>query len=168
MARHANDPLDRRATLAEIQDRYGCFLPTQITFILETFRVGEKLWIDYRRSDRGSDRPHRFTDGDQERRAGILHEVPAVSDLDDVRKRLRSSFPIPATTITRHDFDGRMASEPGLNRRDLTIRQKGNYLPTLEIADNRSVAVIATESPIIDAHHAQWLCPRAGAAPHDA
>lgn len=46
MARHANDPLDRCAALAEIQDRGGCFLPTQITFILEPLRAGEKLWTD--------------------------------------------------------------------------------------------------------------------------
>jgi hypothetical protein len=61
-----------------------------------------------------------------------------------------------------------MAGEPGLNGRGLTIRQQGYDTPTLKIADNRSVAVIAPECPVIDAHHFQWLRPRMRATPHDA
>jgi hypothetical protein len=47
--------------------------------------------------------------------------------------------------------------EPSSNCRDLAIWQQRHNLSSLEIADNRSVAVIASKSPIVNADNRQRI-----------
>src|ERR1700686_4452057 len=53
-------------------------LTSQVTLVLQSFRVGHKLWVDRRCADRCTDRTHRFTDGTQESRARVLHKMPSI------------------------------------------------------------------------------------------
>jgi hypothetical protein len=101
VAGFANDLLDRRAVLGERQDFGNGLVASQITFVLQSFRAGQKFWIDRRRADGSTDRTHRFTDGAQECRAGVLHKMPAIGNLDGVGQCLRSCFAVSATTIAR-------------------------------------------------------------------
>ena len=50
-----------------------------------------------------------------------------------------------------------MIGEPGSNCRDLAIWQQCHNPSSLEIADNRSVAAIASESPIVNADNGQRI-----------
>jgi hypothetical protein len=50
-----------------------------------------------------------------------------------------------------------MIGEPGSNCRDLAIWKQGYDPPPLEIADNRSVAAIASKGPIVDADDGQRI-----------
>ena len=91
----------RRAVLGERQDFGNGLFTSQITFVLQSFRAGQKFWIDRRRADGSTDRTHRFTDGAQECRAGVLHKMPAIGNLDGAGQCLLSCFAVSATTIAR-------------------------------------------------------------------
>jgi hypothetical protein len=59
-----------------------------------------------------------------------------------------------------------VAREPRLYRRDLAIGQKRHNLTSFKVAYNRSVAMVAPESPIVDANHGQRLGSWKGSTPH--
>jgi hypothetical protein len=82
VAGFTNDLLDGRAILGERQDSCNGLLTSQVTLVLQSFRAGQKLWIDRRCADRCTDRTHRFTDGAQESRARVLHKMPSIGNLD--------------------------------------------------------------------------------------
>jgi hypothetical protein len=66
MAGFANNLLDLRAVLGKRQDRRNGLLASQISLVLQSFRAGQKVWIDCRRADRSTDRAHLFAHGAQE------------------------------------------------------------------------------------------------------
>jgi len=53
---------------------------------------------------------HRKSRSVQKRGAGILHEVPAISDLSGIAQRPSNSLAIAATQITREDANAGMAA----------------------------------------------------------
>ena len=59
-----------------------------------------------------------------------------------------------------------MAHAPCLYRCDLAIGQKRHNLTSFKVAYNRSVAMVAPESPIVDANHGQRLGSWKGSTPH--
>ena len=56
--------------------------------------------------------------------------------------------------------------EPRLGCGGLSVRQQGDGLSSLEVADQRPVALVAPPSPVVDADH-RWRCKaRAAASTH--
>jgi hypothetical protein len=83
--------------------------------------------------------------------------MPAISDLYGVRQRPGGRLTITAAAIAGHDLDPGMIGEPGSNRRDLAIWQQRHDPSLLKVADNRSVAAIASKGPIVDANDGQRI-----------
>jgi hypothetical protein len=77
--------------------------------------------------------------------------MPSICDLRRVRQRPCSRLTVAPTTIARHNGDGRMSSQPGPYRGALAVRQQRYEAPSLQIAHNRAVAVVAPERPIVNA-----------------
>ncbi len=61
-----------------------------------------------------------------------------------------------------------MGGEPRGDGRNLAVRQQLDDPTPLQVADDRAVAVVAAERPIIDVDHCQGLSTGTSAAPHDA
>ena len=93
--------------------------------------------------------------------------MPAVGDLKGVRQRLGGRLAIAAATIARHDRDLRMSAEPRFDGCPLAIGQERHDAPAFQIADDRPIAMITTEGPVVDADHAQGADAARPAAPHD-
>jgi hypothetical protein len=75
---------------------------------------GQQIGIYGGGADRDADLAHGFAYRIEEGVAGILHEVPTVSDLDGVRERLGRSKGVTAATVPRDQSDLRVPREPGL------------------------------------------------------
>ena len=84
----AHDLLDRGPFLSQPKNRGVGLFPAHVPFILNPLGSGEQIGIDRRGADRAPDLPHGFAHRIQESAAGILHQVPAVGDLDGLRQRL--------------------------------------------------------------------------------
>src|ERR1700692_3479146 len=82
VAGFTNDLFDGRSILGERQDSGNGLLTSQVTLVLQSFRAGQKLWMDRRCADRCTNRTYRFTDGAQESRARVLHKMPSSGNLD--------------------------------------------------------------------------------------
>ena len=94
VAGSANNLSDRDATLDQGQDRGSGLLAPKIALILKSFSTGEQVWIDRRGTDCRADRPHGFAYGIEECRTCVLHEVPAVGDLNrEGRSALAAASP---------------------------------------------------------------------------
>lgn len=52
-----------------------------------------------------------------------------------------------------------MGAEPRGDGRDLTVRQQLDDLATLEVADDRFVALVAPKGPVVDADKAKGIGP---------
>ena len=83
--------------------------------------------------------------------ARVLHQMPAVGDLNRVRKSPLRRDRIAAATIPGDDTDLRVQRKPRLSRSRLPIGQKSDRRATFKVADQRAVAVIAPPGPVIDA-----------------
>jgi hypothetical protein len=95
-------------------------------------------------------------------------KVPAVGDLKGVRERLGGRLSVTAASVARHDFDLGMRAEPGFDGGPLSIGQERHDTPPLQIADDRPVAMVAAEGPVVDADHAQASDVGPRTAPNDA
>ena len=80
-----NDLLDGHALLDHGEDRCVGFLAPEIAFILDPLGRSQKLGIDHRCPDDGTDLTHGFAHRVEESAACILHEMPAIGDLGGVR-----------------------------------------------------------------------------------
>ena len=76
--------------------------------------------------------------------------MPAVRDLNRLRQRLLSRQSVAAAAIARHDGDLWLAGEPGLCRRWFAVPEQRDRLATLEIADDRPVAMVASPCAVVD------------------
>jgi hypothetical protein len=76
--------------------------------------------------------------------------MPTIRDLNRLRERFLCGQSLTAAAIARHDADLWLAGEPGLSRRWFAIREQCDRLATLEIADDRPVAMVASPSPVVD------------------
>lgn len=117
----ADNRLDGRPLFGQGDDRGVGLLASQITFILQPLSTGEEFGIDFCRADRAPDRPHGFPDGIEKGRTRILHQVPAIGDLDGVRQGICRSLAITAATVAGHDADLGMVRQPSLDRRNLAV-----------------------------------------------
>lgn len=87
--------------------------------------------------------------------AEITKQVPTVGDLNGIGCALSYPVSICTRTITGNDLDTRMLLQPSTNRRGLTVRQQIDDVVTLEVDQNRAVAVTASPGPIINSENAR-------------
>ena len=135
--------------------------------VLQPLRAGEQLRIDLAGPDCSPDRPHRLAHGFEESGAGILHQVPAVGDLHSFRQGFRRRFSIAAATVACHDLDAGMIGQPRLHSRNLPVRQECHDPAPFQVAYDAAIAVVAAESPIVNADHAERIARRTGTSPDD-
>ena len=167
VARPTDDLLERHSVPDERQIAALGVLAPQIALISQPFRTGQQLRVDRRRADRGTDHTHGAAHRVKEGCARVLHQVPAVCDLDGIRQRLVRGLAIPAAAIARHDPDRWELGKPSLHRCLLTVGQQRHDPPPLQIADDCSVAIVPAEGPVIDARNDQRLAPSAGSSADD-
>ena len=63
----------------------------------------------------------------------VAQQVPAIGDLYGVGSPLTDPVRVGTSAITRDDFDTRMSTQPGRERRRLTVRQQIDDLVLLQI-----------------------------------
>ena len=83
----ADDLLERHTVADKSRDCGMAVLAPQIALIAKLFRAGQQFRIDRRRPDCASDFAHGAAHCIKEGRARVLHQMPAVGDLDGVRER---------------------------------------------------------------------------------
>ena len=81
MSRTAHDLLYRRRRLSLSEDCGVGFLAPEISLVLDALSGGQQGGIYGGGADRGADLAHGFADRVEEGVAGVLHQMPAVSDL---------------------------------------------------------------------------------------
>jgi hypothetical protein len=142
VARPTDDLLERHSVPNQHRDGGINLLAPQIALILQSFRTGEQLRRDRGRADCGTDHAHGPAHRVEECRARVLHQVPAIGDLDSVRQRLCGGLAVTAATIARYDPDPGMFGKPSPHRCNLAIGQQRYDPPALQIADYCSVAMV--------------------------
>jgi hypothetical protein len=157
MAQPANDLLNRHAVFGQGENRRIDLLPPLITFVLQAFCGGEQVRIDRRCADRGADLAHRCAHRIEKGPTGILHQMPTIGDLGRVRKCPGNSFTVSATSVAGDNGNLLMPFKPSGRGRGLTIGQQGHRPTSFEIADNRSIAVVAPPCPVINPDDIQRL-----------
>jgi hypothetical protein len=125
------------------------------------FGAGEQVRVDRRGADHAADLPHRFAHGVEERLGGVVHEMPAIGDLNGAGQRLGNGLAVAAATIARHDGDLGMSAQPVLSCRPLPIRKKRDRPAPLEIADNGPVTMVPPPGEVVDADHRERIGRRA-------
>jgi len=65
---------------------------------------------------------HRFAHGVEESVACVLHQMPAVRDLDRRGERLQRRKRITAASVPSHDGDLRLVRQPRFGNRRFSIR----------------------------------------------
>jgi hypothetical protein len=83
--------------------------------------------------------------------------VPAISNLLSIGQRLRYGLTIAAAPIASDDGDRLMPSKPRSRRIQCSIRQQGDGLPPLQIADDRPIGLAPPESKIINADDGKFI-----------
>jgi len=126
---------------------------------LNAFGGGEQVRIDCGGADRSADLTHRLPHCIEKCPAGVLHKMPAVCNLGGVRQRFRRRHGIASAAIAGDNSDLWLASEPGLRGGGLPVGQETDWPPPFEIADDRSIALVAAPRPVVDADHA-WRSKR--------
>jgi hypothetical protein len=94
----ADDCLDGLTLLGQRRDRSVCRFTTQIALVLQLLCARQQVRIDYRCPDRTSDRAHRFAHRVKKGRAGVLHQMPTICDLDGRWQRPCGSLAVPDAT----------------------------------------------------------------------
>jgi hypothetical protein len=122
---------------------------------LEVLRGRQQLRINRCRPNCVADLPHRFAHGIDEGAAGIFHQVPAIRDLDGLRQRFRDGPAVTAAAVASNYCNLLLPLKPCLRGRRLAVWQQSNRLAPFEIADDRSVPLIAPPRPVINADH-RW------------
>ena len=83
-------------------------------FILQLLSVGQQSRVDPGGADRLPDLPHAFADRVEESSTGVLHQMPAVSDLNGVRKGSLCRHRVAAAAISGDYANLRLARQPSL------------------------------------------------------
>jgi hypothetical protein len=60
-----------------------------------------------------------------------------------------------------------MPLKPGCGRCRLTIQQQRHRATAFEVADDRSVTMVAPSCPVVDADHIEWLSRYVRLSSHD-
>lgn len=85
--------------------------------------------------------------------AGVRHQVPAIGDLDHLRRRAGNRLAIAAAAVPRHNLDFGVVRHPGLDGGGLAVGKNVDDLAPLQVADDASVAMPALPRPVVDADH---------------
>jgi hypothetical protein len=99
--------------------------------------------------------------------ARVLHEVPAIGNLCRLWQASGRRFAITASPVARDHLNTGMLGEPGGRGCDLPVGQQCDDTPALKIANDRAVAVVAAERPVVNPDHGQRRQSRAGAFAYD-
>ena len=142
MARFPHDLFDRRAASGLAENGGVDFFASQIALVLEALRRGEQRRVDERRAERRSYLAHRFAHRAEEGGAVVLHQMPAVGDLESVGKRLAGGKRKAAAAISRHNNDLRLTGEPCLSCRGLAVGKQLDRATALEVANDRPISLI--------------------------
>lgn len=126
-------------------------------FELQVFRRRQNAGIQHGTAGRSSYGGHCSTDGGQKRIALVLKEMPKVGNLGRIRECFGNRLSVSAVPILRDDFDLRMLTQRGSDGRRLAIRQQVDDDTPFEIADQRSIALPFTPSPVIDPDDARFI-----------
>ncbi len=126
------------------------FLPMKIPLILQALRRCQQGGVYGHGTDGPADLAHRPADRVKKCVAGILHQVPAVCDLDGVRQGLCGSTRIRPAAIASDDGDLGLGGKPSLSRCRFSIREQADRFASFQIADDRSVSMISPPRPVID------------------
>ena len=86
--------------------------------------------------------------------AQVAQHVPAVRDLDGIRRTLAPPVRIGSGPVARDHFHAGVPVQPGRQGFGLAIRQQVHDGVALEVHQHRSVAVTTTPGPVVDAQHA--------------
>jgi hypothetical protein len=134
---------------------------------LNALGSSENAGINHVGADRSADLPHGLPNGVEKGTTGVLHEVPAVGNLDSVRERFGDGQGIAAATVAGDHGDLRLAAEPSLRRSRFSIRQQSNGLAPFQVANDRSVALVSTPRPVVEPYD-RWRCKTPATTPtHD-
>lgn len=93
-------------------------------------------------------------------------QVTMGGDLAGLRQRLRH-HPVTAAAVAQDNFDLGMIGDPRLHGRNLAVGQERQGSPPLKIIHDRSVAMISTPRPMVDAGHIQLVIRQIRSQPHD-
>jgi hypothetical protein len=113
---------DRYPVFGESKKDSVGLLPPEIALILDRPGGGEQIGIDFGRADRDADVTHRFAQRIKEGAAGVLHQVPAIRDLNRERERFLNRQRLTAAPIARDDGDLWLTEKPRLSCRWFAIR----------------------------------------------
>lgn len=124
----ANDLLDCCSGLGQIENGGVGVFAAKISLVLDPLGGRQQLGVDRGGSDRGSDLAHGFAHRIEECPAGVLHQVPAVSDLGRLWQRPDCSRRVTTAAVASDNADLGLVREPSLGRRRLPIWQESNGL----------------------------------------
>lgn len=81
--------------------------------------------------------------------------MESIRNLDGLRGAAAYTIGVSTRTVTRHNLGAGMMVQPSGEDGRLPIRQQVDHGPTLQIDEDRAVALAAPPSPVIDAEHAR-------------
>lgn len=99
-ARSPHDLFDRNALVEKIADKGIGILATQMPLVLKALGRCQQRRIEGRRAESGTDRLHRPLYRIEKGGAGVLHQVPAISNRRHARLRLSRRLAKAATPIS--------------------------------------------------------------------
>ena len=85
--------------------------------------------------------------------AAITQQMPAVQDLSGIRRAPAGAVGIGADAVADNGRDSRMLPQPRRQSVGIAVGQQVDHPATLEIAQDRAVALAFAPCPIIDAEH---------------
>ena len=158
---------DRHVVFRQRKNRGIDLLAPLITFILQALGGGEQIGVNRRGADGRADLAHRFAHCSEKSATGILHQVPTIGDLGRMRKCTGDSVTVSAATVRGHNANSLMSFEPGCGRRRLTVGQQRYRPAAIEVAHDRSIAVIASPRPVINSNDIERFGRYPGSSAYD-
>ncbi len=163
MAGATDDLLDRHMVSGKGEHSGVGVLAAQVALVLDTLGGRQEVRVDRHGPDGGSDLAHGLADRVEKGAAGVLHQMPAISDLDGVWQRLGCGQGISAAPVAGDGGDLGLSAQPSLGCVGFTVRQQADRAPSLKVTDDRPIAMIASPRPVVDANHVGGWSRRAAA-----
>src|SRR5436190_23313786 len=83
----------------------------------------------------------------------VRENVPTICNLDRLRRSQCGRIDIDGSTISTHDIDFRVCSQPLANTLSLPIRKQTNNFVRLQIHKDSAEALAASPTPIINSNN---------------